>query len=158
MLHWKLSSQPRVTSLAAKTQRICFRKGLDSWVVELGGEGLFKTIYRSISRASSCLQKLQSFFSNQTQSGYHPGKIPFSSLCNQILPLSLSQDKSPVVSLNNLIVRDIANQERGMYLISASTPPEMYELYAPSKDDRRTWMTLIQQTALRSVLQYLTGP
>ncbi|XP_070690907.1 rho guanine nucleotide exchange factor 2-like isoform X2 [Pempheris klunzingeri] len=59
-----------------------------------------------------------------------------------------SLDKSPVVSLNNLIVRDIANQERGMYLISASTPPEMYELHASSKDDRRTWMNRIQQAAL----------
>ncbi|XP_058503169.1 rho guanine nucleotide exchange factor 2 isoform X1 [Solea solea] len=59
-----------------------------------------------------------------------------------------SLDKSPVVSLTNLIVRDIANQERGMYLISASTPPEMYELYASSKEDRRTWMTRIQQAAL----------
>uniref|UniRef100_A0A8C3AJU9 Rho/Rac guanine nucleotide exchange factor 2 n=1 Tax=Cyclopterus lumpus TaxID=8103 RepID=A0A8C3AJU9_CYCLU len=59
-----------------------------------------------------------------------------------------SLDKSPVVSLNNLIVRDIANQERGMYLISASTPPEMYELHASSKDGRRTWMSRIQQTAL----------
>uniref|UniRef100_A0A7N8X907 Rho/rac guanine nucleotide exchange factor (GEF) 2 n=1 Tax=Mastacembelus armatus TaxID=205130 RepID=A0A7N8X907_9TELE len=58
-----------------------------------------------------------------------------------------SLDKSPVVSLNNLIVRDIANQERGMYLISASTPPEMYELHFSSKDDRRTWMTRIQQAA-----------
>ncbi|XP_024117871.1 rho guanine nucleotide exchange factor 2 isoform X4 [Oryzias melastigma] len=57
-------------------------------------------------------------------------------------------DKSPVVSLNNLIVRDIANQERGMYLISASTPPEMYELYASSKDDRKTWMSRIQQAAV----------
>lgn len=35
-----------------------------------------------------------------------------------------------------------------MYLISASTPPVMYELYASSKDDRRTWMDRIQQTAL----------
>lgn len=60
-----------------------------------------------------------------------------------------------MVSLNNLIVRDIANQERGMYLISASTPPQMYELYASSKDDRRTWMSRIQQTALRSVVQNL---
>ncbi|KAM9353018.1 rho guanine nucleotide exchange factor 2 [Symphorus nematophorus] len=59
-----------------------------------------------------------------------------------------SLDKSPVVSLNNLIVRDIANQERGMYLISASTPPQMYELYASSKDDRKTWMSRIQQAAL----------
>ncbi|XP_074510417.1 rho guanine nucleotide exchange factor 2 isoform X2 [Sebastes fasciatus] len=59
-----------------------------------------------------------------------------------------SQDKSPVVSLNNLIVRDIANQERGMYIISASTPPEMYELHASSKEGRKTWMSRIQQTAL----------
>ncbi|XP_059194249.1 rho guanine nucleotide exchange factor 2 [Centropristis striata] len=59
-----------------------------------------------------------------------------------------SLDKSPVVSLNNLIVRDIANQERGMYLISASTPPEMYELHAASKEDRRTWMSRIHQTAI----------
>uniref|UniRef100_A0A8D3D2M0 Rho guanine nucleotide exchange factor 2-like n=1 Tax=Scophthalmus maximus TaxID=52904 RepID=A0A8D3D2M0_SCOMX len=63
-----------------------------------------------------------------------------------------SLEKSPVVSLTKLIVRDIANQERGMYLISDSTPPEMYELHAPSKDDRRTWMMRIQQAALRSVL------
>ncbi|XP_071325071.1 rho guanine nucleotide exchange factor 2-like isoform X2 [Trachinotus anak] len=59
-----------------------------------------------------------------------------------------SLDKSPVVSLTNLIVRDVANQERGMYLLSASTPPEMYELHASSKDDRRTWMMRIQQAAL----------
>ncbi|KAK5921491.1 hypothetical protein CgunFtcFv8_018854 [Champsocephalus gunnari] len=58
-----------------------------------------------------------------------------------------SLDKSPVVSLNNLIVRDIANQERGMYLISASCPPEMYELHASSKEGRKTWMSRIQQAA-----------
>ncbi|KAM9699306.1 rho guanine nucleotide exchange factor 2-like, partial [Menidia menidia] len=58
-----------------------------------------------------------------------------------------SLDKSPVVPLNNLIVRDIANQDRGMYLISDSAPPEMYELYATSKEDRKTWMSRIQQAA-----------
>uniref|UniRef100_A0A672RD75 Rho/Rac guanine nucleotide exchange factor 2 n=1 Tax=Sinocyclocheilus grahami TaxID=75366 RepID=A0A672RD75_SINGR len=55
-------------------------------------------------------------------------------------------DKPAVLGLQNLIVRDIANQERGMFLISHSTPPEMYELHAASKDDRNTWMKLIQQT------------
>ncbi|XP_061649937.1 rho guanine nucleotide exchange factor 2-like isoform X2 [Phyllopteryx taeniolatus] len=59
-----------------------------------------------------------------------------------------SFDKSPVVSLTKLIVRDIANQERGMYLISDSTPPEMYELHASSKDARRTWMNTIHQASL----------
>ncbi|CAL8248380.1 unnamed protein product [Lota lota] len=58
-------------------------------------------------------------------------------------------DKPSVVSLNKLIVRDIANQERGMFVISDSAPPEMYELYASSKEDRKHWMTLIQQTVLR---------
>ncbi|XP_067281029.1 rho guanine nucleotide exchange factor 2 isoform X2 [Pseudorasbora parva] len=58
-----------------------------------------------------------------------------------------SLDKSAVVSLQNLLVRDIANQERGLFLISSeSSPPEMYELYAASKDDRNTWIRLIQQT------------
>lgn len=54
-----------------------------------------------------------------------------------------------MVSLTNLIVRDIANQERGMYLISDSTPPEMYELHVSSKEDRKTWMSRIQQAATR---------
>ncbi|XP_051573988.1 rho guanine nucleotide exchange factor 2 isoform X1 [Myxocyprinus asiaticus] len=55
-------------------------------------------------------------------------------------------DKPAVLCLQNLIVRDIANQERGMFLISHSTPPEMYELHAASKEDRSTWMKIIQQT------------
>ncbi|XP_051948463.1 rho guanine nucleotide exchange factor 2-like isoform X1 [Xyrauchen texanus] len=58
-----------------------------------------------------------------------------------------SLDKSAVVSLQSLLVRDIANQERGLFLISSeSSPPEMYELYAASKDDRNTWIRIIQQT------------
>uniref|UniRef100_A0A8C2JZ50 Rho guanine nucleotide exchange factor (GEF) 1a n=1 Tax=Cyprinus carpio TaxID=7962 RepID=A0A8C2JZ50_CYPCA len=53
-----------------------------------------------------------------------------------------SLDKSAVVSLQSLLVRDIANQERGLFLISSeSSPPEMYELYAASKDDRNTWIS-----------------
>ncbi|XP_072524942.1 rho guanine nucleotide exchange factor 2 isoform X2 [Salminus brasiliensis] len=57
-------------------------------------------------------------------------------------------DKPSVLSLQNLIVRDIANQERGMFLISNSNPPEppeMYELHAASKDDRNNWMKIIQE-------------
>ncbi|XP_010883426.1 rho guanine nucleotide exchange factor 2 isoform X2 [Esox lucius] len=55
-------------------------------------------------------------------------------------------DKPAVLSLKNLIVRDIANQERGMFLISDSTPADMYELHGASRDDRNNWMRLIQQT------------
>ncbi|XP_069805420.1 rho guanine nucleotide exchange factor 2 isoform X2 [Dendropsophus ebraccatus] len=54
-------------------------------------------------------------------------------------------DKSPIISLQNLIVRDIANQEKGMFLISAK-PPEMYEVHAASREDRNTWMKVIAQT------------
>uniref|UniRef100_A0AAY5EEC4 Rho guanine nucleotide exchange factor (GEF) 1a n=1 Tax=Electrophorus electricus TaxID=8005 RepID=A0AAY5EEC4_ELEEL len=56
-----------------------------------------------------------------------------------------SLDKSAVVSLQHLLVRDIANQERGLFLISSEFgPPEMYELHAASKDDRNTWIRHIQ--------------
>lgn len=41
-------------------------------------------------------------------------------------------------------MRDIANQEKGMFLISAA-PPEMYEVHAASRDDRNHWMKVIQQ-------------
>uniref|UniRef100_A0A8D0C4E5 Rho guanine nucleotide exchange factor 2 n=1 Tax=Salvator merianae TaxID=96440 RepID=A0A8D0C4E5_SALMN len=54
-------------------------------------------------------------------------------------------DKPAVISLQNLIVRDIANQEKGMFLLG-NTPPEMYEVHAASRDERNTWMRLIQQT------------
>ncbi|XP_054995175.1 rho guanine nucleotide exchange factor 2 isoform X2 [Sorex araneus] len=54
-------------------------------------------------------------------------------------------DKPSVISLQNLIVRDIANQEKGMFLISAA-PPEMYEVHTASRDDRNTWIRVIQQS------------
>ncbi|MEE6491606.1 hypothetical protein FKM82_016289 [Ascaphus truei] len=54
-------------------------------------------------------------------------------------------DKSAVISLPNLIVRDIANQEKGMFLISAK-PPEMYEVHAASREERNTWMKIIEQS------------
>lgn len=56
------------------------------------------------------------------------------------------QDKPPVFSLQNLIVRDIANHERGMFLITDTCPPEMYEFHAASKEDKNIWMRHIQQT------------
>ncbi|XP_029299056.1 rho guanine nucleotide exchange factor 2 isoform X2 [Cottoperca gobio] len=55
-------------------------------------------------------------------------------------------DKSSVLSLQNLIVRDIANQERGMFLISDFSPPEMYEFHAASKEDKNVWIRHIQRT------------
>lgn len=61
------------------------------------------------------------------------------------------QDKSPVLSLQNLMIREIANQERGLFLISDSSPPEMYEVHAASKDDKNTWIRIIQHTVSRYI-------
>ncbi|KAL0962225.1 hypothetical protein UPYG_G00337310 [Umbra pygmaea] len=58
-------------------------------------------------------------------------------------------DKFPVLSLQNLMVREIANQERGLFLISDSSPPEMYEVHAASKDDKNKWIRIIQHTVSR---------
>ncbi|XP_046900393.1 rho guanine nucleotide exchange factor 28 isoform X2 [Hypomesus transpacificus] len=54
--------------------------------------------------------------------------------------------KPPVISLQKLIVREVANEERGLFLISASTAgPEMYEVHTSSKEERNTWMRLIRE-------------
>ncbi|XP_076019628.1 rho guanine nucleotide exchange factor 28 isoform X3 [Genypterus blacodes] len=54
--------------------------------------------------------------------------------------------KPPVIALQKLIVREVANEERGMFLISASAAgPEMYEVHSSSKDERNTWMRLIRE-------------
>ncbi|XP_067874208.1 A-kinase anchor protein 13-like isoform X2 [Heterodontus francisci] len=55
--------------------------------------------------------------------------------------------KSTVVPLQKLIVREVAHEEKGLFLISAATQvPEMYELHASSKEERTNWMQIIQQT------------
>ncbi|XP_035247881.1 rho guanine nucleotide exchange factor 28 isoform X3 [Anguilla anguilla] len=54
--------------------------------------------------------------------------------------------KPPVISLQKLIVREVANEERGMFLISASAAgPEMYEVHTASKEERNNWMRLIRE-------------
>uniref|UniRef100_A0A8B9PIS2 Rho guanine nucleotide exchange factor 28 n=1 Tax=Apteryx owenii TaxID=8824 RepID=A0A8B9PIS2_APTOW len=53
--------------------------------------------------------------------------------------------KPSVISLQKLIVREVANEERGMFLISASSAgPEMYEVHTNSKEERNNWMRHIQ--------------
>ncbi|KAM9376697.1 A-kinase anchor protein 13-like isoform 3-T3 [Pholidichthys leucotaenia] len=57
---------------------------------------------------------------------------------------SLDQ-RSTVISLHNLIVREVANEERGLFLITAGTEkPEMVEVLASSKDERNSWRAVIQ--------------
>lgn len=54
--------------------------------------------------------------------------------------------KPPVIPLQKLIVREVANEERGMFLISASSVgPEMYEVHTNTKDERNAWMRQIRQ-------------
>ncbi|XP_077399072.1 rho guanine nucleotide exchange factor 28 isoform X2 [Vanacampus margaritifer] len=54
--------------------------------------------------------------------------------------------KPPIIALQKLIVREVANEERGMFLISASAAgPEMYEVRAASKEERDAWMRLVRE-------------
>ncbi|XP_062318645.1 A-kinase anchor protein 13 isoform X1 [Osmerus eperlanus] len=57
---------------------------------------------------------------------------------------SLDQ-RSTVISLQKLIVREVANEERGLFLITAGIEkPEMVEVMASSREERNTWRQLIQ--------------
>ncbi|XP_037680341.1 rho guanine nucleotide exchange factor 18 isoform X2 [Choloepus didactylus] len=54
--------------------------------------------------------------------------------------------KPPIISLQKLIVREVANEEKAMFLISASLKgPEMYEIYTSSKEERNSWMAHIRR-------------
>lgn len=74
-------------------------------------------------------------------------ETPRSHLCVS----QLWQDQKPsVISLQKLIAREVANEERGMFLISASSAgPEMYEIHTNSKEERNNWMRRIQQAVER---------
>lgn len=62
----------------------------------------------------------------------------------------LQDQKPPVIALQKLIVREVANEERGMFLISASAAgPEMYEVHTSSKEERNAWMRLIREAVER---------
>ncbi|XP_072520347.1 A-kinase anchor protein 13 isoform X2 [Salminus brasiliensis] len=59
---------------------------------------------------------------------------------------SLDQ-RSTVISLRKLIMREVANEERGLFLITAGMEkPEMVEVHASSKVERNTWIQIIQNT------------
>uniref|UniRef100_G1QFI1 Rho/Rac guanine nucleotide exchange factor 18 n=1 Tax=Myotis lucifugus TaxID=59463 RepID=G1QFI1_MYOLU len=66
--------------------------------------------------------------------------------------------KRPVISLQKLIVREVANEEKAMFLISASLQgPEMYEIYTSSKEERNAWMAHIRR-AVESCPDEEEGP
>ncbi|XP_041844776.1 A-kinase anchor protein 13 isoform X3 [Melanotaenia boesemani] len=59
---------------------------------------------------------------------------------------AMLDQRSTVISLQKLIVREVANKERGLFLITAGMEkPEMMEVLASSKDERNTWMQFIQE-------------
>uniref|UniRef100_A0A3B1K1B0 Rho/Rac guanine nucleotide exchange factor 18 n=1 Tax=Astyanax mexicanus TaxID=7994 RepID=A0A3B1K1B0_ASTMX len=59
---------------------------------------------------------------------------------------SAVDSKPSVISLQKLIVREVAHEEKAMFLICASSnEPEMYEIHTSSKEDRNTWITQIRQ-------------
>ncbi|XP_010619322.1 A-kinase anchor protein 13 isoform X3 [Fukomys damarensis] len=59
---------------------------------------------------------------------------------------SLDQ-KSTVISLKKLIVREVAHEEKGLFLISMGVKdPEMVEVHASSKEERNSWIHIIQDT------------
>lgn len=58
---------------------------------------------------------------------------------------AMLDQRSTVISLQKLIVREVANEERGLFLITAGIEkPEMMEVLASSKDERNSWMQQIQ--------------
>ncbi|XP_035009533.2 A-kinase anchor protein 13 isoform X3 [Hippoglossus stenolepis] len=58
---------------------------------------------------------------------------------------AMLDQRSTVISLQKLIIREVANEERGLFLITTGIEkPEMMEVLASSKEERNTWMQLIQ--------------
>lgn len=59
----------------------------------------------------------------------------------------LKDQKSTVISLKKLIVREVAHEEKGLFLISMGVKdPEMVEVHASSKEERNGWIQIIQDT------------
>ncbi|XP_028832067.1 rho guanine nucleotide exchange factor 18a isoform X1 [Denticeps clupeoides] len=63
---------------------------------------------------------------------------------DQKLVFSTVDNKPSVISLNKLIVRDVALYDRAMYLIcDSSDGPEMYEFHMGSREERDHWYQVI---------------
>ncbi|XP_028449850.1 rho guanine nucleotide exchange factor 18a isoform X2 [Perca flavescens] len=66
---------------------------------------------------------------------------------DQKLVFAAVDNKPPVISLQRLIVREVAHEDKAMYLICACTTsmPEMYEIHTRSIEERITWTRLIRE-------------
>ena len=72
--------------------------------------------------------------------------------CSFFISSTQQENKPPVISLQSLIVREVAHEEKAMFLICASSDSYvMYEIHTRSKAERNTWMALIRQAVERSV-------
>uniref|UniRef100_A0A3Q3H2Q6 Rho/rac guanine nucleotide exchange factor (GEF) 18a n=1 Tax=Kryptolebias marmoratus TaxID=37003 RepID=A0A3Q3H2Q6_KRYMA len=62
-------------------------------------------------------------------------------------------NNQPVIFLQRVIVREVAHEDKGLYIICACTVgmAGMYEIYAGSKEERDKWMTLIREAEMDSV-------
>ncbi|KAM9349885.1 rho guanine nucleotide exchange factor 18a [Symphorus nematophorus] len=70
---------------------------------------------------------------------------------DQKLVFAAVDNKPPVISLQRLIVREVANEDKAMFLICACTTsmPEMYEIHTSSNEERIAWTALIRETVER---------
>ncbi|XP_038573539.1 rho guanine nucleotide exchange factor 18a isoform X3 [Micropterus salmoides] len=70
---------------------------------------------------------------------------------DQKLVFAAVDNKPPVISLQRLIVREVAHEDKAMYLICACTDsmPEMYEIHTGSKEECITWMGQIREAVNR---------
>lgn len=68
-----------------------------------------------------------------------------------VLLLLMQDNKPPVIALQRLIVREVAHEDKALFLICAnpSSMPEMYEIHTSSREERITWMTLIWEAVER---------
>ncbi|XP_036939232.1 rho guanine nucleotide exchange factor 18a [Acanthopagrus latus] len=66
---------------------------------------------------------------------------------DQKLVFASLDNKPPVISLQRLIVREVAHEDKAMYLICACTTsmPEMYEIHTGSREECVTWTALIRE-------------
>lgn len=58
----------------------------------------------------------------------------------------IQDNKPPVISLQRLIVREVAHEDNALFLISDCTSgrPEMYEIHTSSKEEYINWMAVIR--------------
>lgn len=70
---------------------------------------------------------------------------------DQKLVFAAVDNKPPVISLQRLIVREVAHEDKAMYLISACTTsmPEMYEIHTASREEQFTWTRMIREAVER---------